>query len=55
MQMQWLNFAFGLYIAAMGLFAIGCASGSCYTGYAAKSSGVKIDDEVAFEEVKKIE
>jgi hypothetical protein len=52
MQMQWLNFAFGLYIAAMGLFAIGCASGSCSTGYAAKSSDVKAAGEVEFEEVK---
>ncbi len=29
---QWMGLALGGYFASMGLFAIGCASGSCFTG-----------------------
>jgi hypothetical protein len=30
---EWLFSLVGIYFAAMGLFAFGCASGNCYTGY----------------------
>lgn len=30
MGQQWFGVAFGSYIAAMGLFAFGCASGNCF-------------------------
>lgn len=29
---QWLGILLGGYIAVMGLFAFGCASGSCFDG-----------------------
>jgi len=29
---QWFGVVFGLYFAAMGLFAFGCASGNCFGG-----------------------
>jgi hypothetical protein len=29
---QWFGVAFGGYFAAMGLFAFGCAAGSCFGG-----------------------
>lgn len=32
MNAQWLMMGFGVYFAAMGLFAFGCASGNCATG-----------------------
>jgi len=32
MNNQWLGVAFGAYFASMGLFAFGCASGSCLGG-----------------------
>lgn len=32
MEKEWLGAAFGGYFAAMGLFAFGCASGSCFQG-----------------------
>lgn len=30
---EWFGLAIGLYFAAMGLFAIGCAGGSCSTAW----------------------
>ena len=29
---QWVGVAFGMYFAAMGLFAFGCAAGNCAGG-----------------------
>lgn len=30
---EWLFGLVGVYFATMGIFAFGCASGNCYTGY----------------------
>lgn len=30
---QWLFVLFGAYVASMGIFAFGCASGSCFGGH----------------------
>lgn len=53
---QWAGVLFGLYFAAMGLFALGCASGTCYNRTGNESQRQlkeeKIQD-VDFEEVKK--
>lgn len=51
---QWFGLFFGGYFGIMGLFGIGCASGTCYTGIPGKgkSSSPQIND-VDFEEVKK--
>ncbi len=32
MRSQWFDVALGGYFAAMGLFAFGCAAGSCFGG-----------------------
>lgn len=29
---QWLSLLLGVYVASMGLFSFGCASGACYGG-----------------------
>lgn len=47
---QWLLALPGVYFALMGLFAIGCAGGSCYTGTAPKQDHDLSKTE--FEEVK---
>lgn len=52
---QWFGILFGGYFTAMGLFAFGCASGTCYPGISSKQfrqdSNHEIND-VTFEEVK---
>lgn len=52
---QWLMLGFGVYFAAMGLFAFGCAAGNCYTGYSNKPTGANDVSNIQFEEVKKSE
>lgn len=55
MSRQWYGILFGGYFASMGLFAFGCASGNCYTGYGASTSKQKrntVITDVEFEEVK---
>lgn len=47
---QWLLALIGLYFAVMGLFAIGCAGGSCYAPPASKNNHDLSKTE--FEEVK---
>lgn len=32
MRFEWLGVFIGLYFAAMGIFAFGCARGNCYGG-----------------------
>jgi len=50
---QWFGVAFGCYFASMGLFAFGCASGSCVSNASAKHHKVdNIEEEVVFEELK---
>lgn len=48
---QWIGIVFGGYFAAMGLFALGCAGGSCYVEPAPQKTKVDIQD-INFEEVK---
>jgi uncharacterized membrane protein YedE/YeeE len=48
---EWLGVVFGSYFAAMGLFAIGCASGACYVKEAPSKNKKEIE-VVNFEEVK---
>jgi hypothetical protein len=55
MSHQWFAVLFGAYFASMGLFAFGCASGSCFGGSCTTESKVKSDDsiqDVEFEEVE---
>lgn len=47
---QWLLALIGLYFAGMGLFAVGCAGGSCYVPSASKTDRDLNNTE--FEEVK---
>lgn len=49
---QWAALGFGVYFAAMGIFAFGCAAGTCYTGGNANSSILNNAEEVQFEEIK---
>ncbi len=55
MIQQWFGVLFGAYFASMGLFAFGCAGGSCfranYTTEPIQQSKEQIQD-VEFEEVK---
>ncbi|OPZ19081.1 MAG: hypothetical protein BWZ05_00296 [Bacteroidetes bacterium ADurb.BinA245] len=48
---QWAFAIVGLYFAIMGLFALGCASGSCYTSASNKPSENSIQN-TEYEEVK---
>lgn len=47
---QWMLALIGLYFAGMGLFAVGCAGGSCYAPPESTSKHDLTDAE--FEEVK---
>jgi len=49
---QWLGIALGGYFASMGLFAFGCASGSCFTAIPPKQKVETDIQEVQYEEVK---
>ncbi|NOT38353.1 MAG: hypothetical protein HOP11_13360 [Saprospiraceae bacterium] len=53
MYQQWFGVAFGSYFASMGLFAFGCASGSCF-GNNTKNEATSqtITQEVEYEEIK---
>jgi len=55
MSKQWAALGFGLYFAAMGIFAFGCAAGNCYTGLTAKNTNSQNVDDIQFEEIKKAE
>jgi hypothetical protein len=55
MAKQMMGVVFGGYFASMGLFAFGCASGSCYSGIRKMSNNQKPNAntiDVDFEEVK---
>ncbi len=52
---EWFGVAFGGYFASMGLFAFGCASGTCGGGSCASTPTRHADtavQETTFEEVK---
>lgn len=51
---QWPGMLFGVYFAAMGLFAFGCAGGTCFGGvrYNKQSENAKSIKDIDFEEVK---
>lgn len=49
LQSQWFGVLFGLYFAAMGLFAFGCAAGNC--GVNLNSKAMQNHKDVEFEEV----
>ncbi len=49
---QWMGLALGGYFAAMGLFAIGCASGNCFAGNNTTVPKTTASiEEIEFEEV----
>jgi hypothetical protein len=55
MAKQMMGVVFGGYFASMGLFAFGCASGSCFGGVRKMSNSQKPSEDtidVVFEEVK---
>ncbi len=52
---QWFGMAFGAYFASMGIFAFGCASGTCFSGnYTLKPTekSTQSIQDVQYEEVK---
>jgi len=54
LQHEWLGALLGAYFAAMGIFAFGCAGGSCIpSGFQAKADSEKSKTEsVVYEEIK---
>jgi hypothetical protein len=40
---QWFGAIFGIYFTSMGLFAFGCASGTCFGGACEKPTVNKAD------------
>lgn len=52
---SWFGLIFGGYFASMGLFAFGCASGTCFSGVSSRNSSPKTEgnsQDITFEEVK---
>lgn len=50
---QWFGMALGAYFATMGLFALGCASGNCFTGTNKPTTKhLPNNEDIQFEEVK---
>jgi hypothetical protein len=47
---EWFGVLFGVYFASMGLFALGCASGSCFGGNC--TTETKEKSKIIFEQVK---
>ena len=54
MEKEWLGVAFGGYFASMGIFAFGCASGSCYTGNCNATSAQKSNTDLQQENVEEL-
>jgi hypothetical protein len=49
---QWVGLVLGAYVAAMGLFAFGCAAGNCYRpSFTPPKEKSKMQDR-EFEEIK---
>jgi hypothetical protein len=56
MSQQWFGLALGGYLAAMGLFSFGCASGNCFNAKQVLEPEIKSEEgdlHPDFEEVKK--
>ncbi len=52
---QWMGVALGVYFAAMGLFAVGCAAGNCFgnsCNYQPDPKNKSNISEAEFEEIK---
>lgn len=49
LEKQWIGIPFGLYFMIMGIFALGCASGSCHVPFNKPDND---SGEVEFEEIK---
>ena len=52
---EWFGAGIGVYFAAMGLFAFGCAGGNCFGGNCATETAKKTDTSLTtakFEEIK---
>ncbi|HYM92823.1 MAG TPA: hypothetical protein VET23_01695 [Chitinophagaceae bacterium] len=51
---QWMGVLFGAYFASMGIFAFGCAGGSCYGGACAyePEKHLPYTTDTEFEEIK---
>lgn len=52
---QWMGVVLGVYFAAMGLFAVGCAGGACFGGSCYHQAETKNKTNIAeteFEEIK---
>lgn len=52
---QWMGMVLGLYFAAMGIFAFGCAAGNCFSsaGRMPRTSKQETDgQDISFEEIK---
>ncbi len=52
MNAQWFMMGFGVYFAAMGLFAFGCASGNCATGQCVTDTTPRTTSEISSSENK---
>jgi len=56
-QAEWMGVFLGSYLAAMGIFAFGCAAGNCFGGNctvppARNNNAQTTPENVVFEEVK---
>jgi hypothetical protein len=49
---QWLGIVLGIYVAAMGLFGFGCASGRCYPAPTMTPDKKSDMQDIEFEEIK---
>jgi hypothetical protein len=49
---EWIGMLMGGYFASMGLFALGCAAGNCFTGNDCETKPVNEEIEsIEFEEI----
>jgi len=52
-ERQWLGMVLGMCFAGMGLFAVGCAAGTCFGNFKGIASSKTVDVmDIEFEEVK---
>ncbi len=54
-EQQWAGLILGAYFASMGIFAFGCAGGSCYSSSCSTQTPVRQKTEgrdIEFEEIK---
>lgn len=51
---QWVGLAFGLYLASMGIFALGCAAGNCIGGSCATEPSQPSKSAIEYTEQDKL-